>query len=157
MAPSAVSRASGLSTALVGAILLGTVLAGCDSGGPLDEPRVYAFDLVEAQTGTPAPTTEACAAAQPDPDSYVNCWQTLLLCPDGRAEFVLTDIINGGTYRAGGRTVDVTFEDPGDAGDRARFVLSADGQAAVFEATGETWARWADDDERAAPMLSRCR
>ena len=129
-------------------------LSACDSVALFDAPRVYAFDLVEAQTGTPAETEADCGAVQPDPEFYVNCWQTLTLCPDGRAELIVTDIQNWGRYRLNGSALVVSFEGPSEVGPRAAFQLAADRQSAVYEATGETWALWDADDPRAeyAPM-----
>lgn len=133
-------------------------LVACDIGTDVfDEPRIYAFDLVEAQTGTPALTVADCEAAQPDPGGlFVNCWQTLTLCPDGRAELMVTDIVNGGRYRVDGASLVVTFTGPSEVGPRATFRLADDRQSAVYEATGETWVLWDADDERAASVEFAC-
>lgn len=139
-------------------LLLPVLFGACDSGADVfDAPRVYAYDLVEAQTGTPAETAADCEAAQPDPGGlYVNCWQTLTLCPSGRAELLVTDIVNGGRYRVDGDVLRVTFSDPSEVGPAATFRLSADRQSAVYEATGETWVLWASDDPRAATAPLSC-
>lgn len=139
-------------------LLLLAVLCGCDNGSEafFEAPRVYAFDLVEAQTGTPATTEAECAAVQSDPEFYVNCWQTLTLCPDGRAELLVTDIQNPGRYRVDGSVLVVSFEGPSESGSRATFRLAADRQSAVYEATGETWALWEADDPRAVHAPTVC-
>ena len=137
-------------------ILALAALSACDSAALFDAPHTYAFDLVEAQTGTPAETPAACDAVQPDPEFYVNCWQTLTLCPDGRATFIVTDIQNLGRYRLDGSALVVSFEGPSEVGPRAAFQLADDRQSAVYEETGETWALWDADDPRAAYAPVAC-
>jgi len=134
-------------------------LAACDSAADsfFDEPRVYAFDLVEAQTGTPAETEAECAAAQPDPDAYVNCWQTLTLCPSGRAELLVTDIINSGRYEAQGSTLSLFFnEGSTEVGPSATFGLADDRRSAVFSVTGDRWTLWDRHDVRAESAATAC-
>lgn len=125
------------------------VVAACDGPGPFDELRIYAHDLVEAQTGTPALTIEACAAAQPDPTFFANCWQTLVLCPSGAATMLLTDIVEDGVYTVDGRDLEVRRGRDGDV-PPVRFRLSAGLDEAERVETGERWVRWPLTDERAA-------
>lgn len=133
------------------ALALVAALSACDSAADsfFDEPRIYAFDLVEAQTGTPVETEAECAAAQPDPDFYVNCWQTLLLCPSGRADLLVTDILTEGRYEVEGSTLSVTFDDGvSEVGPTATFELADDRRSAVFSYTGDRWTLWDADDVR---------
>ena len=128
-------------------------LAACDGPSPFSEARVYARDLVEAQTGTPALTPADCAAAQPDPGFFINCWQTLVLCPSGDAELMLTDIVERGRYVVDGRAV--RFDR--DGGGTVHFSLSPGGREAERVGTGERWVRWSPADERAVGALGVCR
>ena len=139
-------------------LLCVVALWGCDSSADsfFEMPRVYDYDLVEAQTGAPVESVADCEASQPDPTFYVNCWQTLTLCPDGRAELVVTDIVNGGRYRVDGASLVVTFTGPSEVGPRATFRLAGDSQSAVYEATGQTWVLWGAGDERAASAEVAC-
>ena len=133
-------------------LVLLAVLAACDEPGPFADVRIYAFDLVGAQTGRPALTSADCAAAQPDPEFYVNCWQTLVLCPSGDAELMLSDVVEGAQYTVDGTTLSV---EPG-RGAPVRFLLSPDGRTAERVGTGERWARWSLRDERALGLGSAC-
>lgn len=132
------------------AVALAAALCACDSAADsfFDEPRIYAFDLVEAQTGTPVLTEAECAAVQPDPGSYVNCWQTLLLCPSGRADVMVTDIVYRGRYDVEGSTLSIPFNEMTEVGRSATFELADDRRSAVFSYTGDRWTLWDADDER---------
>lgn len=134
------------------------MLVACDHGADVfDEPLVYAIQLVEPPTGTLPPTVADCEAAQPDPGGlFINCWRTLTLCPDGRAELLVTDIVNGGRYHIDGPALVATSAGPREVGARATFRFAVDCQSAVCEASGETCGLWDSDDERAPFAQTTC-
>jgi hypothetical protein len=135
-------------------------LAGCDSAEEspfFDTPRTYAYDLVEAQTGTPVRSLEECAAVQPNPDAWGNCWRTATFCPDGSARLMVTDIINVGIYKVNGQTVELSFQPGSEVPEEGlRFTLASDRRSATFDPTGDVWQLWDEDDARARLEARAC-
>lgn len=119
----------------IGLIML--VVGGCDVLAPqqkhFPDVRLYAYDFFES--------FEECEAAQPDPNFWINCSQTAAFCPSGRVDFMVTDIVHRGTYEVDGRRVTLRFNDNPEVGNRVVFVLSADEQVLVHQATGAQWNR----------------
>jgi hypothetical protein len=121
--------------ALASALLL--VSSGCDSIGPdtrtFPEPRLYTHDFFDS--------IEECTAAQPDPDFWINCAQTLSLCPSGRAEYMVTDIIHLGTYRIEEGSLVLSLPSDPELPSRVRFRISADESQLTELASGTIWTQ----------------
>jgi hypothetical protein len=83
-------------------------------------------------------TQEECTAAQPE-GFFVNCCAWVLFGVDGRAEILVTDILNAGSYRLESGAIVFTRESPGDVPDTLRFTVGEDG--AITDANGGTWRR----------------
>jgi hypothetical protein len=111
--------------------------AGCDAlglgDGHFSETRLYSFDFFESH--------DACAAAQPDPDFWYNCSQTVTFCPGGEAEVMVTDIVHGGRYKRINRTLQVTLRENPEVSQVLRFRLSEDGGEITEEETGTVFVR----------------
>ena len=75
-------------------LVIPIALAGCDVFGTSEqffaEDRTYEHRFFE--------TDEACLAAQPDPNFFINCSQWVDFYTDGRVELTLTDIIEKGEF-----------------------------------------------------------
>lgn len=120
-------------------VLLFAVLACGPDGRPFPETRVYAHALF--------PTVEACAIAQQQ--GFINCEQWATFCANGRAEVVVTDIINPATYRVDNGIVTVRLAGPGDAPETMRFRVSADGNTLTDVGGTRTWNRRPDAEPQA--------
>jgi hypothetical protein len=111
--------------------------AGCDAlvpgGGRFDETRLYTFDFFESY--------EACEAAQPDPNFWINCSQMVTFCPGGQAEVMVTDIVHLGTYRLANRTLRITLPENPELNRVMRFRLSGDGEEITEEDSGVVFRR----------------
>ena len=68
------------------------------------------------------------------------------LAASGRAEIVVTDIINPATYRVDDGIVTVRLAGPGDAPESMRFRLSADGTSMMDIGGTRTWTRRPDSE-----------
>ena len=128
------------SAALAAALTLG--LAGCNVLGPdnshFSEPRLYSHDLFA--------TPEACEQAQQAFGAWINCSQTALFCPSGRAELMVTDILHRGRYSLAWRRIRMTLPDNPEVGSEFRFTLSASRDTIVEERSGSTWVRQRDQE-----------
>jgi hypothetical protein len=125
---------------LVGLLVL--LMSGCDILDPdpkhFPDMRYYSHDFFESY--------EACVAAQPNPDFWINCSQTATFCPSGRVDYMVTDIVHRGTYEVDGRRVTLRFRDNPEVDGRVTFRLSADGRSLVHQAAGTRWDRKPDEE-----------
>lgn len=117
-------------------MLLFAVLACGPDGRPFPETRVYAHALFSSP--------DECALAQQH--GIINCEQWATFCASGRAEIVVTDIINPATYRVDDGIVTVRLAGPGDAPESMRFRLSADGTSMMDIGGTRTWTRRPDSE-----------
>jgi hypothetical protein len=126
------------------------LVSGCEILAPewkrFQEMRYYTHDFFESD--------EECAAAQPNPNMWINCSQTAAFCPSGRVEFMVTDIIHRGTYKVEGRRVTLRFPDNPEVDSRVVFLLAADEHSLVHQTSGTQWSR--KFDEEAALALYTC-
>ena len=122
-------------------LLLTLLLCGCDVLGPdaspFAEPRYYANPVFGSR--------EACEAAQ----DWINCDQTAVFCPDGTAEFVVTDIVNRARYDIRGDQLTMRFPEPGEVSGPVVFEVSADRERLTHRRTGSVWERRPDEEDEA--------
>ena len=115
-------------------LVIPIALAGCDVFGASErffaEDQTYEHRFFE--------TYEACLAAQPDPNFFINCSQWVDFYTDGRVELTLTDIINPGTYRIKGTTITLTMAPSPEVSEAVTFTLAEDEQSIVDE-FGVVW------------------
>jgi hypothetical protein len=83
-------------------------------------------------------------------DGLLNCAPTVHFCDDGRAEILVTDILNAGTWVASGDGIVASFP-VADVPETIRFALAGDGEQAVDDWLAWEWLRVA------APAFSPCR
>lgn len=89
------------------------------------------------------PTQEACTEAQ-NGGRGIHCCATLRLGVDGRADLIVTDIMNSGGYRLEADAIVFTRETPGDVPDTVRFAIGADGTL-TDDVAQRSWKRPAGD------------
>ena len=126
-------------------LLLALLLCGCDvlgpEAGPFAEPRYYANPVFGSR--------EACEAAQEPGSFWINCDQTAVFCPDGTAEFVVTDIVNSARYSIQDDRLTMRFPEPGEVSGRVVFQVSADRERLTDLRTGSVWERRPDEEDNA--------
>ena len=120
------------------------VLAGCDALAPdaerFAEPRYYTYDFFA--------TFEECEAAQPG-GMWINCSQTLAVCPDGRADYMVTDIVHRATYSIRGNRVTLRLRDNPETASRVDFRLAPDRESMTDTRTGLVWTRKPEQEAEA--------
>jgi hypothetical protein len=126
-------------------LLLTLLLCSCDVLGPdaspFAEPRYYANPVFGSR--------EACEAAQEPGGFWMNCDQIAVFCPDGTAEFVVTDIVNHARYEIRGDQLTMRFPEPGEVSGRVVFKVSADRERLTELRTGTVWERRPDREDEA--------
>ncbi len=113
------------------ALGLGLAIVSCGAAKPFSENREYVHSVFKTRT--------ACRVSQREmPD--LNCFPSLKLTKDGKAELIVTDVVNHGTYYVFEKTLTIEFEPYSEVGDTLTFTLSDDGKSATND-KGQTFER----------------
>jgi hypothetical protein len=111
-----------------------SLLASCDSLAPsrslVTIPREYRHELF-----TPA----ECEAAQNN-GWFVNCYQVLTLCPDGRAFIMVSDIVISGRFQPLGGGIWLRFASQPEVPRYLTFQIADDGDR-VIDPFGNDWTK----------------
>lgn len=99
-------------------------------GGRVPSPQEYRLDLFASD--------EDCEAFNAT-EGFVNCFQWVVLRPDGTTEAVWTDLVNTGTYRIEGDLLTLDLTTQFDGPPSVRFRLAPDAQALRLDATDLRW------------------
>jgi hypothetical protein len=112
--------------------LLFTSITAC-ADRAVDDVTVY------GRVVPPYQTVQACRDAVQD--GLFNCRPSIVLCPDGRYELLVTDIINEGTYAIDGDELRFTMTGAGDAPDAFVGTIGDDDTLASPDLPYSPWPR----------------
>jgi hypothetical protein len=110
------------------AVLLVLCAAWAPEPSYFPEPRYYAHDRFATQA--------KCEASR-----LYACQQIVIFCPDGRAQYSVSDIIHFSRYDISGGWVTVRPRTSSEVPDAVQFTLSADREILKHRASGTIWTR----------------
>ena len=112
------------------------ILSGCNplapDSEPFADPRYYTHELFGS--------AEECEAARQQ-GGWMNCSQVAVFCPNGRAEFMVTDIVHHASYGIRGSRLTLRTRENPEISDRIVFRVSADRESLTDVESGTVWER----------------